>query len=284
MRFFYVTDLHGDTAKYEKILNIAIKEKVKLIVNGGDMLPKLVDRNEQQPIFINEYLKMYFQRLAENDIHYLTILGNDDLSSLDTMFENVCSEFSNVHYITNNKIEIEGYEFIGMDKILDHPFGSKDRVVMEKDYIFQSQLSPVVSWFNGEYYKKTFTTNWEEYAEENLPDMKDVLEDLPKPYNVSKAIYVMHMPPAYLKLGQLRYQDLDIGSVAITEFIEKMQPLLTLHGHIHEAPETEKGKWINHIGKTTCINTGQKEFNVGSFVYADIDLDKNTFERKVINV
>ena len=34
----------------------------------------------------------------------------------------------------------------------------------------------------------------------------------------------MHMPPAGLRLGQLRYQDLDIGSVDIYEFLKETLP------------------------------------------------------------
>ena len=45
---------------------------------------------------------------------------------------------------------------------------------------------------------------------------------------------------AGLRLGQLLYQDLDIGSVDIYEFLKAKQPLLSLHGHIHESPDTEK--------------------------------------------
>lgn len=45
---------------------------------------------------------------------------------------------------------------------------------------------------------------------------------------------------AGLRLGQLLYHDLDIGSVDIYEFLKAKQPLLSLHGHIHESPDTEK--------------------------------------------
>ena len=39
-------------------------------------------------------------------------------------------------------------------------------------------------------------------------------------------------------------------------FIEKTQPLLTLHGHIHEAPELS-GRYLDRIGATLCVNPGQ---------------------------
>jgi hypothetical protein len=41
-----------------------------------------------------------------------------------------------------------------------------------------------------------------------------------------------------------------VGSTAVAEMIEKYQPLLGLHGHIHEAT----GK--RQIGRTLCVNPG----------------------------
>lgn len=282
MKFLYVTDLHGDKNKYEKALSLANEADIKLIVNGGDLFPKLGHRHEKQPEFIKYYLRDYFQRLQDNKITYLTILGNDDLMILDQLFLDVCSEYENVHYIAGSKVTIDGYEFIGMDNILDHPFGCKDRVVTEKDYVPQRQLSPVAGISNEYDYDRIF--NWLEYSTTELPHMCDILEKLPKPEKPAKSIYVTHMPPARLKLGQLRYQDLDIGSVDIYEFFKQTQPLLTLHGHIHESPDTETGKWINQIGNTTCVQTGQTELNDPEMVYAMIDLENQSYHREVITV
>lgn len=282
MKLLYVTDLHGDKNKYEKILEIAIAENINVIANGGDMLPKLGNRHEEQPVFINLYLRDYFKRLQEHNITYLTILGNDDLFFLNELFTSVCEEFSNVHNISGKKVDVNGYEFIGMNNILDHPFGCKDWVVIENHYIQQQQLSPVAGLSNEYGYDKIF--DWFEYAVTKLPHMCDILDALPKPVNPNKTIYIMHMPPAGLRLGQLRYQDLDIGSVDVYEFIKRTQPLLTLHGHIHESPDTEKGKWINYIQNTTCIQTGQTELNDNEMIYAEIDLKTQHYDRRRIKV
>lgn len=277
MKLLYVTDLHGDKKKYEKVLELAVDQDIKWIINGGDMLPKMGDRHVEQPIFIKEYLRDYFKRLQEHDIHYLTLLGNDDLLFLDELFSDVCREFDNVHDIAGRKVNISGYEVIGMNHILDHPFGCKDRIVTEKDYVPQRQLSPVVGISNEIGYDKIY--NWLEYSVTNLPHMCDILAELPTPLNSKKTIYVMHMPPAGLKLGQLLYQNLDIGSVDIYEFLKEAQPLLTLHGHIHESPDTPTGKWINQILDTTCIQTGQTELDDPELIYANINLENQTYER-----
>jgi len=108
MKLLYATDLHGDKNKYEKVLKLAVERDIKLIVNGGDMLPKQGDRHKEQPIFINEYLKDYFQRLQVHGITYLAILGNDDLLAVDELFSAVCSEFDNVYDIAGSKVDIGG--------------------------------------------------------------------------------------------------------------------------------------------------------------------------------
>lgn len=281
MKMLYVTDLHGDKNKYMKILEVAIEKKIKVIVNGGDMLPKQCDRHSEQPVFIKGFLKEYFQKLAEQNIIYLAMLGNDDLLAVDELFRNTCDEFENVYDMAGNKVCINGFEFIGMNSILDHPFGCKDRVVTETHYIPQRQLSPIAGISNAAGYDRIY--NWLEYSRIELPYMFDVLNQLPVPENPKKSIYIMHMPPAGLRLGQLRYQDLDIGSVDIYEFLKDRQPLLSLHGHIHESPDTEKGKWMNQILETTCIQTGQTELNDSLMVYAEIDLLEKKYERKVIS-
>lgn len=282
MKILYVTDLHGDKNKYRKSLDIAVEKNISVIVNGGDMLPKLGERHLEQPIFINEFLKGYFSELQRHGITYLAMLGNDDLLSVDGLFDTVCGEYENVHNIAGKKVRIGGYEFIGMNHILDHPFGCKDRVVTETHYIPQRQLSPVAGISNEYGYDRIY--NWLEYSRTELPYMCDILNDLPEPENSQQTVYVMHMPPAGLRLGQLLYQDLDIGSVDIYEFLKERQPLLSLHGHIHESPDTQKGRWINQIRSTACIQTGQTELHNNDMVCAEIDLQSMEYSRKVINV
>lgn len=282
MKILYVTDLHGDKNKYRKSLEIAMKQEIRVIVNGGDMLPKLGERHTEQPLFIKGFLSNYFSILQEHNITYLNMLGNDDLLSVDNLFEQTCGGFANVHNIAGKKIRIDEYEFIGMNQILDHPFGCKDRVVTETDYIPQRQLSFFAGISNEYGYDRIF--NWLEYSKTELPLMCVILKELPEPESPKKTVYVMHMPPAGLRLGQLLYQDLDIGSVDIYEFLKAKQPLLSLHGHIHESPDTEKGSWMNQIGTTTCIQPGQTEFGDSSMVYAEIDLKSGVYARRIVNI
>jgi len=282
MRFLYITDMHGDKNKYEKILEVAIKEKIKYIIDGGDILPKQIKRLEGQPIYIREFLRNYFDRLRKYNITYLGMLGNDDIFPMDNLFNELCEKYNNVHNIASNKIELEGYEFIGMNFILDHPFGCKDRVIMEDNFVFQQQISK--PFYYSKHGNRIDVSNWFEYARNRLPKMKDILNTLPKPINKQKTIYIMHIPPADLKLGQLLYRDLDVGSKDVYNFIKLNQPLLTLHGHIHESPDTKNGKWNNVIDNTTCIQPGQTEANSNVLIYVDADLTNQKYTREKVSI
>jgi Icc-related predicted phosphoesterase len=56
------------------------------------------------------------------------------------------------------------------------------------------------------------------------------------------------------------------GSPSVKAFIEKVQPLLTLHGHIHESPGYAR------LGRTLAINAGS-EYAEGILKAAIINLE-----------
>ena len=106
--------------------------------------------------------------------------------------------------------------------------------------------------------------------------IKDDLQKLKKSSNPKKTIYVIHPPPFNTKLDIIT-TGAHVGSKAVREFIEKEQPLLTLHGHIHESPQMS-GAWHDNINETICINVGSKyPANILNCVMIDID-DLNKIE------
>ena len=141
------------------------------------------------------------------------------------------------------------------------------------DYVFQQQFgSGVLSERGG--WKEI--ENWVAYAK-TLPTIKDEMENLVRPKDMTKAVYVIHMPPARLGLDKCSNGD-EVGSKAIFKFIEKNQPLLTLHGHIHESPRMT-GKWFAEVGRTVCIQPGQ----LGELAYVVIDLEKMEHGRFLVS-
>jgi Icc-related predicted phosphoesterase len=57
-----------------------------------------------------------------------------------------------------------------------------------------------------------------------------------------------------------------VGSVSVRKAIETLQPIVGLHGHIHES------KGVAKIGRTTCINPGSV-YEEGTLLGAIVDLD-----------
>ena len=46
--------------------------------------------------------------------------------------------------------------------------------------------------------------------------------------------------------------DPHVGSIAIRRFVEQRQPLVTLHGHVHEAARLS-GNWRERLGRSWCF-------------------------------
>src|SRR3989338_7731945 len=81
----YVTDVHGDEAVYEALLDKAMKNKVKAIIIGGDVTPLMAIFAVNSIQIQRNFLEMYLIPLLENfkkvsNIEIFIMLGNDDFS------------------------------------------------------------------------------------------------------------------------------------------------------------------------------------------------------------
>jgi Icc-related predicted phosphoesterase len=88
------------------------------------------------------------------------------------------------------------------------------------------------------------------------------LEKLVVEDSLSKAIFLFHTPPyqTYLdragldgKIIEHTPVDVHVGSIAVKRFLETRQPLLSLHGHIHESASIT-GTWREAIGETMAFS------------------------------
>jgi Icc-related predicted phosphoesterase len=272
MKIIFTTDLHGEVWKYERLFKTACDFQAEAIINGGDMLPKAGNLFEDQKKFITMYLEKYFERLNKLSIYYLCYLSNDDLRIFDDLFERTCKTYQFIVNLAQRKFDIRGYEFIGMNWVVDYPFRLKDRCRMDtKDYEFQMQFGTgLLSTPDGFGELK----DWFATAK-TLLTIEDELNRLPKPNSMSNSVYVIHMPPYRLGLDTCS-DGSEVGSKALYSFLEKNQPKLSLHGHIHESPETS-GRWYAKIGDTICIQPGQ----LTPCTYVTIDLQTMEFERHI---
>jgi Icc-related predicted phosphoesterase len=276
MKILYVTDLHGVKWKYDQIIEVSLTEDVDIIINGGDMLPTRPNFFIQDQ-FILDFLDPYFNKINSHKIKYLFIAGNDDMSIHDDLLESIANKYPFIHSIQNKIYNINGFEFIGLDLVTDLPFGLKDRARMDtEDFEFPKQIGkPLKSSKDG----VEKIDDWFAYAA-TLPTIEQELDRLEEPKNLKSSIYVLHMPPSNVSLDVCN-DARRVGSDAIYEFIKKTQPLLTLHGHIHESPQMSN-KWHNEIGNTICVQPGQSNYYEDFLVYVIIDLDTMNLERKIL--
>ena len=97
--------------------------------------------------------------------------------------------------------------------------------------------------------------------------------------NLGRAIFNFHPPPFGTSLDEAPALDENlkplhggralrhVGSTAVREAIDKHQPMLSLHGHIHEGPG------ITRIRKTLASNQGSA-YEEGLLLASIIELDQ----------
>lgn len=130
-----------------------------------------------------------------------------------------------------------------------------------REYEFPEQYSTQILSNGYGFHEFESVEKWEEHCR-SLPSLEEELNQLVKPDDFQKTIYVMHEPPYGTGLDQLQNSKY-VGSKSILEFIKLNQPLMTLHGHTHKSKNNQV-----ILGKTVCIQPGQSK----DFYYAIIDL------------
>ena len=123
-------------------------------------------------------------------------------------------------------------------------------------------------------------TPWKTYREEDEPDLGKRIGDVVAQVTAGpeRTIFSFHCPPygsglddapeltEDMRIKHAGHAPVPCGSKAVREAIERHQPVLSLHGHIHEARGNAR------IGKTLCINPGSS-YEQGELLGALVDLD-----------
>ena len=122
-------------------------------------------------------------------------------------------------------------------------------------------------------------TPWNTHREETEEKLAERIEAMASLVgDPSRAIFNLHCPPYKSGLDEAPAIDADlkllhggralraVGSTAVRDAINKYQPLLSLHGHIHESKGAVK------LGKTLSINPGSS-YEEGVLMGAIVQLD-----------
>jgi len=259
MIVLYTSDLHGEIHLYQELLSLAASSSSEIVVIGGDLLPsfpptkRYEDMVPNQKTFIDQFLTPFFKRILETTSvqQIFLIPGNWDLGYpylLKDPTEGIIDLNQRSHRLKN------GYELIGYPFVPPTPFRPKDYERMDdREALWPPQKNP--SYIRSSDQTDQLTPIDSYLYLRGRETIEEDLDHLPKPLHPKRTVYILHSPPFGTRLDLIQGGK-SAGSRSIKTFIEKNQPLLTLHGHIHESPELS-GAYMDRIGETLSINPGQ---------------------------
>jgi Icc-related predicted phosphoesterase len=286
LKLFFATDVHGSETTFRKWLNAADHYGADVLLMGGDLTGKMLvpimeeadgtftarfegstvtAADEQELANVDRALRQrgyYTQRMTPDErdtvrtqeqiddlfrSHMVKVLegwvaladerldpgktpamwmpGNDDLEFIDPYVNSSKS----IRNGDGKVIEIDGYSILSLGNANVTPWNCPRDVTED---VLAARIDELAA---------------------QVPDM-------------SRCIFNVHAPPWGTNLDVAPELDEDfkptmeggglkmipVGSTAVLEAIRKWQPLLSLHGHIHECSAGIK------IGRTLCINTGSE--------------------------
>lgn len=251
-----VADIHGNTTQYEKIKQIVIEQNISFVFMCGDLLPKTggtwtpenkVRTIQMQADFINEYFLQYLAELGELAAVY-AIFGNDDFKSNYHLVQQ--ARIPNVTFLDreaaklsvgDREAHVVGYPYVGVT-----PFLHKDWEVWD------DQVGDVPhKLYRTDGYVSAGGVHRAVDLQDSVRTIADELEELSQLSDPTKTIYIFHEAPHGTPLDMIAPDNkyikdslLHIGSKAMRVFVEQKQPLVTMHGHIHETyDESGDFKW-----------------------------------------
>jgi len=290
-RIFYATDIHGSEICFRKFIGAGEFYKANVLIYGGDLTGKIVvpiiktsngiyqaevlgvlkeARNESELRALQEMLEnqgMYYYITTAEDFEET----RSDHKAVDQIFLKLMEERLR-RWIRLAKEKLHGknikcYIMLGND---DHR-SLKDVLAEEGEEGVVVDPEEKVVTIDTEHEMISLgyanITPWNcpgDLPEEELEKKIDELAS--KVNNLEKCIFNFHCPPYGTPIDQAPKLDENlrpiigssgpifesVGSIAVRKKIEEYQPLLGLHGHIHEA------RGVCKIGRTLCINPGSE--------------------------
>lgn len=299
-RIFFATDIHGSDICWKKFLNAGKFYNADVLVLGGDMTGKaLVPITQmpdgkykatllQQQFILNteEEVRDMERRVGSRGYYPFRVTPEQlaefeaDPKKVDAFFHrqmlNVLEKWMALADEKLNGLEKQCLVCPGNDDALD-----MDDVIRRSKHV-QLAEGKVVDVGDGFSMVSTGWTNitpWKTYRELPEPELAAKLEAMiPKSADMSRTVFNFHCPPYASQLDEapavdenLNVKDagrslIPVGSTAVRDVILKYQPLLSLHGHIHEAKGTAR------IGRTLSINAGSL-YEQGVLQGVVVDLD-----------
>lgn len=220
-----LAQLERDIADVGYYSFVAQREEAERLAGDEEERDALLHRlmNER----IEAWMRLATERLADSDVPLYLIPGNDDDFAIDPILSS--DEFTPVN--------VDG-------KVVDMPGGLQ---------LLSYGWSNLTPWHTPR-----------EVPEEELFERLDQLAD--QVSDPRRAVFMIHVPPYDSGLDTAPILDENlrptvsagdvlrgpVGSTAVRRLIEERQPILSIHGHIHESGGERK------IGTTVCVNPGSE--------------------------
>jgi Icc-related predicted phosphoesterase len=306
MRIFFATDIHGSEVCWRKFLNAGAFHKADVLVMGGDMTGKamvpIVERGsgrwelrlqDQEHVLTSEDDLQAMEKRILDRGYYPIRLSPDEVAAWESDPVLVDARFK-----AEMVAGVERWMALADQRLA----GTKIRCVVSpaNDDIFE--LDPVIdaarqvelgeqntidldgfTMVSTGYANPTPWNTFRELPEDQLRTRIDALvADVP---DRRRAIFNFHAPPYGSNLDGAPKLNPDmtyvaggraivpVGSHAVRDAIAAYEPVLSLHGHIHE------GRGAVKLGRTLAVNPGST-YEDGVLQAAIVDLDSKKGEVK----
>lgn len=285
-RILFATDFHGSEYTFAKLIKVLDLWSPDVLILGGDvagkgLLPVLVDGDRARMRWMGEEhdvplaeIEQYEDRANQlgfypyrADAAGLARLKEDE-DFKDRVFEDLMmerwSEWLERLEARCAELEIPAYVIAGNDD----PWALDELNEVERQWVkgADGKVLPLLDQWSLLSIGLANETPWQcprDVSEERLTEELEALAEQVDDFRT--VIANIHVPPYGSSLDIAPELDtsvvpprpitgstVPVGSTASRDFLEKYQPLLSLHGHIHESP----GK--ADIGQTYALNPGSE--------------------------
>ncbi len=310
VRCYLCSDLHAANRTYRKLLN-AIKMNVyqaQVVLIAGDLtgkaiVPIVAQRNgryhaaflDQEYIAETEAERQQIENMISDIGYYPHVTTQEEVEMLNGDAEKMSELFRQKMIqrvgdwvaLAEERIGGSGVQFYMMPGNDDDE--GVDEVIARSSYV-KNPVGKVVQldeWHEMISFDHANPTPWhtprewseEEYYERVVTAARGLKQ-------VNRAVFMIHVPPYDSGLDTAPELDkelrprvtmgdvlrIPVGSKGVRRALQELQPLVSVHGHVHEAPGQSK------VGRTVCFNAGS-EANQGILRGFVFDLGKDKLER-----
>jgi uncharacterized protein len=309
VRIFFATDIHGSEVCWKKFLNSGKHYNADVVILGGDMtgkalVPIIHDGGgqwhstllENREVLVGEDQVHAFEEAVKRRGYYPFRTDPDELRELSqdeprwhALFEeHMLATVEAWMEMADERLGGTGIRcFVcpGNDDQLD-----VDEVIARASFVELGEGRVVeIDGFQMVSSGWANRTPWDTYREEDEPDLAKRIEAMVSMVTnpPERTIFSLHCPPygtglddapeltAEMDLKHAGHAPKPVGSTAVRDAIERFQPALSLHGHIHEARGTKR------LGRTLCVNPGSS-YEQGQLLGAVIDVEGGKKVKKFV--